>query len=136
VRHDRSLNARNKLLIIIAESHLTFDIFMRHPANAGINEFEACEAIAMLVGTPGLAWRDGGAIGVAETQTIGLSHTMVRDAIAHITGAVNFLSTTLEKRRVELYNEFKTQFAKDGKWEMAPFFRIPNPSNVSKQRPK
>jgi hypothetical protein len=25
----------NKLLIIIAESHLTFDIFMRHPANAG-----------------------------------------------------------------------------------------------------
>ena len=35
VRHDWSLNARNKLLIIIAESHLTFDIFMRHPANAG-----------------------------------------------------------------------------------------------------
>jgi hypothetical protein len=25
----------NKLLIIIAESHLTFDMFMHHPANAG-----------------------------------------------------------------------------------------------------
>jgi hypothetical protein len=29
----------NKLLIIIAESHLTFDIFVRHPANAGPKEF-------------------------------------------------------------------------------------------------
>jgi hypothetical protein len=62
-----------------------------------VNEFESCEAIAILVGTPGLGWRDGGAIGVSETQSIGLSRTMVRHAIAHITGAVNFLSTTLEK---------------------------------------
>jgi hypothetical protein len=26
------------MLIIIAESHLIFDIFMRHPANAGLTE--------------------------------------------------------------------------------------------------
>lgn len=99
-----------------------------------INEFESCEAIAMIIGTPELGWRDGGAIGAAETQSIGLTRTMVRQAIAHITGAINFLSTIIEKRRVELYNEFKIQFAKDGKWEMAPF-RVPHFSNVSKARP-
>jgi hypothetical protein len=96
-----------------------------------VNEFESCEA-----GTPGLGWRDGGAIGVAETQSIGLSRAMVRHAIAHITGAVNFLSTTIEKQRAELYNEFKTQFAKDGKWEMAPLARVPDRSNISKRRPE
>lgn len=100
-----------------------------------VNEFESCEAIAILVGTQALGWRDGGAIGISETQIIGLSRTMVRHAIAHITAVVNFLSTTVEKRRVELYNEFKTQFAKDGKWEMVPL-RIPSRSNISKRRPE
>jgi hypothetical protein len=118
-----------------AEIHeYLIDLRNKHISHS-VNEFESCEAIAIMVGTPGLGWRDGGGIGVVETQVIGLSRTMVRHAIAHITGAVNFLSTTIENRRVELYNEFKTQFAQDGKWEMAPLVRIPHRSKVSKGRP-
>jgi hypothetical protein len=107
----------------------------RHVAHS-VNEFERCEAVAIVVGTPETGWRDGGCIGTIGMQVIGLTRSRVRLAISHITAMIGLLSDKIDKRRIELYQEFSAKFAADGKWEMAPMHRPIDLENVTKPRPK
>jgi hypothetical protein len=105
----------------------------KHVAHS-VNEFESCEAVAAVIGTPQAGWRDGSGVGVAITQVIGLSLAIVRDAISQTAAMTDFLTDQIENQRRNLYEQFRTKFAADGKWEIAPIARLPNRRNVSRRR--
>jgi hypothetical protein len=109
------------------------DLRNKHIAHS-VNEFERCETVALMVGTPATGWRIGGGIGVSETQAVGLPRDHVQKAVTHITNSLNFLRDIVERKRAELYQEFKAQFEKDRRWEIAPIVRMPDRTQASRRR--
>jgi hypothetical protein len=105
----------------------------KHIAHS-VNELERSETTGVIVGTPETRWRPAG-IGVTHTVTIGLSHEMVQQSLTHITAMMKHLDAQMTAQRVDLFQEFQDQFAKNnGKWDWAPFVRWPNRNNASKCR--
>lgn len=104
----------------------------KHIAHS-VNDFEQCDAIAVMIGKPGSVCRDGSGIGVMKNQIVGISRTLVCKAITHINALRRFLESELPAQRKALYAEFKANLAKTGKWEMAPM-KIPDHSKVAERR--
>jgi hypothetical protein len=111
------------------------DLRNKHVAHS-VNDFEKCEAIAIVVGTPSGEWRNGGAIGVIETQSIGLNRVMIQAATAHITATIAFVTKLVEELRIELYNAFRIEFEALEKWELAPIFTPLDRTKIKNPRPK
>jgi hypothetical protein len=105
----------------------------KHVAHS-VNDFEKCDAIAVMIGKPGSVWRDGSGIGVVKKQTVGISRALVRKAIAHINTLRQFLESQLPAQRVALHAEFQAKLAKTGKWEMAPIMKLSDCSKVAERR--
>ena len=110
------------------------DVRSKHVAHS-VNEFERCETAAMMVRAPSSTdWRIGGGIGVTQTQSIGLTRDHVQQAVAHTANASAFLQVAIDRKGVEVYDNFKAQFEKDGKWEMVPIARMPDQTKSGKRR--
>lgn len=105
----------------------------KHVAHS-VNDYEDCEAIAVVVGKPEAGWRDGSGVGVIVMQSVGLTRNLLRCAMAHIEGLKNAIIADIEAQRIPVYDEFKTVFAKDGKWEIAPLVKLSDRSKVSQRR--
>lgn len=105
----------------------------KHVAHS-VNEFERCEATAVMVGTNDQTeWRAAG-VGFTEYSVIGLSRSIVEQAIDQISNMVTVLAADLDRRRLELYEAFRAQYERDGKWEMAPMFNVPSRKNAPNRR--
>jgi len=105
----------------------------KHVAHS-VNEFEGCESVAIVIGTPGVGWRDGNGIGVIKKQSIGLTRTLVQKAVAHINALHHFLEADLPARRAALHAEFQASFQTTGKWEMAPIMKLTDRSKIAVRR--
>jgi len=99
-----------------------------------VNDFEQCDAVAVMIGKPGSVWRDGSGIGVTKKQTVGISWALVRKAISHINALRQFLESELPAQREALHAEFQANLAKTGKWEMAPITKLSDRSKVAERR--
>lgn len=104
----------------------------KHVAHS-VNEFEHANATGVMVGTPQTNWRPAG-VGVTIIKTIGLSKTLVEHAIAHTDGLLDFINRRIDQIAPGLFEEFRTKFARDGKWEMAPIARLPDRKNAARRR--
>ncbi len=91
--------------------------------------------LPLVLGTNETGWRDGKAIGISDTRAIGLSGGLVENTNAHIKAIVAYLESRLVTARAETYKKFAEQFAKDKKWEMAPFGKVPNRGKAGIRRP-
>lgn len=105
----------------------------KHVAHS-VNDFEQCEAVAIVIGVPGAEWRDGSAIGVVKKQTIGISKAIVQAAISHINALRSSLEAELPVQRGVLHAEFLAHFQKTGRWEMAPIMKQSDRSKVAERR--
>lgn len=105
----------------------------KHVAHS-VNDFEQCEAVAIVIGKPEVGWRDGSGIGVVKKQSIGISRALVQRSVAHINNLCQFLETELSTQRFSLYAEFQANFEKTGKWEMAPIIKFSNRSKITERR--
>ena len=105
----------------------------KHIAHS-VNDFEQCDAIAVMIGKPGSFCRDGSGIGVVKKQTIGISRTLVHKAISHIRVLRQFLESELPAQREALHAEFQDNLAKTGKWEWAPVMNFSDRSKVAERR--
>jgi len=105
----------------------------KHVAHS-VNDFEQCEAIAIVIGTLGAKWRDGSAIGVVKKQSIGISKAIVQAAVFHISALRSFLEAELPAQRVALHADFLANFQETGKWEMAPIMKLSDRSKVAERR--
>jgi hypothetical protein len=110
------------------------DVRNKHVAHS-VNEFENCRVVAHVIGNNEKGWRDGTAIGVADTRVIGLSGEIVENAIAHIEAIIVYMESQIVPARAEAYKQFAEKFAKDGQWEMAPFGKIPDRGKAGVRRP-
>jgi hypothetical protein len=99
-----------------------------------VNDFEQCNAIAVMIGKPGSVWRDGSGIGVTKQQTVGISRALVLKAISHINALRLFLESELPAQRESLHAEFQANLAKTGMWEMAPIAKLSDRSRVAERR--
>lgn len=105
----------------------------KHIAHS-VNDFEDCEAIAIMIGKPGSGWRDGSGVGVVMKQTIGMSRILLQQAIQHIEALKQFIEADLSVQRNAVYVEFQENLAKTGKWEMAPIVKFPDRAKISERR--
>jgi hypothetical protein len=105
----------------------------KHIAHS-VNDFENCDAIAVMVGKPGSIWRDASGIGVTKKQTVGISRTLVLKAISHINALRQFLESEIPAQREALHAEFQSNLAKTGEWEMAPIVKLSDRSKVAARR--
>ncbi|WP_144427544.1 hypothetical protein [Nostoc piscinale] len=105
----------------------------KHVAHS-VNDFEQCEAVAIVIGKPDTGWRDGSGIGVVKQRSVGISRTLVQRAISHINSLCQFLETELSAQRVAIYAEFKANFEKTGKWEMTPIIKLSDRSKITERR--
>lgn len=104
----------------------------KHIAHS-VNDFERSDATGVMVGTPQTEWRPAG-VGVTVMQTIGLSRRIVEQAIAQITDMLQVVTDHIDRIRPELFQIFCAEYAREGKWEMAPIVRFPDRGNVQKRR--
>jgi hypothetical protein len=104
----------------------------KHVAHS-VNDFERSDATGVMVGTPQAKWRPAG-VGVTMMQTIGLSRRIVEQAIIQLTDMRQLVSDHIDRIRPELFQIFCAEFARDGKWEMAPMVQFPDRGNVQKRR--
>jgi hypothetical protein len=105
----------------------------KHVAHS-VNDFEECEAVAIVVGRPEVGWRDGSGVGVIMKRSVGISASLLKRAIAHIAVVQKIVSNIVEGLRIEVYTEFKESFDKDQKWECAPLVHFSDRSAVAKPR--
>jgi hypothetical protein len=105
----------------------------KHIAHS-VNDFEDCQAVAIVVGRPEAGWRDGGGVGVVIKQTVGISRKLLQRAITHIENLKEFIATELEAKRLAVYAEFREAFARDGRWEEAPIVTMSDRSRISQRR--
>jgi hypothetical protein len=105
----------------------------KHIAHS-VNDFEQCDAVAVMIEKPGSLWRDGSGIGVMKKQTVGISWALVREAISHINALRQFLESELTAQREALHAEFLANLAMTGKWEMAPITKLSDRSKVAERR--
>lgn len=105
----------------------------KHVAHS-VNDFEQCESVAIVIGRPGVKWRDGSAIGIVKKQSIGISKVIVQRAVYHINALRSFLEAELPAQRVALHADFLTSFQETGKWEMAPIMKLSDRSKVAERR--
>jgi hypothetical protein len=117
-----------------AELHdYLIDVRDKHVAHS-VNEFERFEATTLMVGTPdGTSWRVAG-MGLTSLNSIGLSLRLVEAAIEQISRMLRVLDQKIDEDRKALYEEERSRFARDGKWEIAPAFHLPDRKNVAKRR--
>lgn len=111
------------------------DVRSKHIAHS-VNEFDYCRTVITMVGTNETGWRVGGGIGVVDTRTIGLSGEMIEKAISHIQALLLFISSQIEALKSQAATDFKEQFAKDRKWEIAPIGHLPNRGKAGLRRSK
>jgi hypothetical protein len=104
----------------------------KHVAHS-VNEFEQCAATGVMVGTPETKWRAAG-VGFTRHSIIGLSRSIVEQAVAQVSNMIAILNSNIEQSRFALYEEFRAKFEQDGKWEMAPLATFPSRENVPKRR--
>ncbi len=71
---------------------------------------------------------------MTSLNAIGLSLLIVERAIDQISRMLQFLDKKIDEDRKSLYEEERSRFAKDGKWEMAPMFNFMDRKNVSRRR--
>lgn len=95
-------NDIHKYLIALRDKHVAHSV----------NDFEQCDAIAVMIGKPGSILRDGSGIGVVRKQMVGISGLLVRKAISHIGALRQFLESELPVKRKALYDEFQANLAK------------------------
>ena len=105
----------------------------KHIAHS-VNDFEHCQAVAVMIGTPGLGWRDGSGVGVVIKQAIGISRALVRRALAHIDVLKQFVDSEISEKRYAVYSEFQEHLAKGGSWEMAPIVSPSDRANIADRR--
>lgn len=105
----------------------------KHVAHS-VNDFEQCETVAIVIGKPGVGWRDGSAIGVVKKQSIGISKALIQQAVSHINILRNFLEAELPAQHIALHADFVENFNKTGKWEMAPIMKPSDRSKVAERR--
>lgn len=104
----------------------------KHVAHS-VNEFERCDATAVMVGTEQKGWRAAG-VGFTSHSVIGLSRSIVERAIKQVSCMIIALAADVDRRRLALYNEFRAKFDQDRKWEMAPMFHFPARTNAQNRR--
>jgi hypothetical protein len=104
----------------------------KHIAHS-VNDFERSDATGVMVGTPQTKWRPAG-LGVTMMQAIGLSRGIVEQAIAQITDMRDVVTGHIDRIRPELFQVFSDEYAREGKWEMAPVAQFPDRGNVQKRR--
>jgi len=114
----------HKYLIALRDKHVAHSV----------NDFEQCEAIAIVIGRPGAQWRDGSAIGVAKKQSIGISKALIQRAILHISAVREHLEAEIPAHRLGLHTEFLATFQKTGQWEMAPLMKLSDRSKLAERR--
>ena len=105
----------------------------KHVAHS-VNDCEYCEAIAVLVGKPELGWRDGSGVGVIIKQSVGLTRKLLKRTMVHIENLKIAISGEIEALRLEVYEEFKADFAQDSNREMVPLVKLSDRSKVSERR--
>ncbi len=105
----------------------------KHVAHS-VNDFEDCQAVAVMIGTPAAGWRDGSGVGVVIKQTVGISRALLRRAIAHIEVLKRFVESEISAQRLVVYSEFREYLAKGGKLEMAPIVKLSDRASVSQRR--
>lgn len=105
----------------------------KHVAHS-VNEFEQCDAIAVMIGKPGSTLRYGSGIGVTKNQTIGISRALVLKAISHINALRQFLESEIPALREALDAEFQADLAKTIKLEMAPIVKLTDRSKIAERR--
>lgn len=105
----------------------------KHVAHS-VNEFERCEAVAIMVGMPQKGWRDGSGVGVIMQHSVGMSRDLLWRVIQHVEKLKSHISAEIEKERMEVYREFQESYAKEKKWEAAPILTIADRRNVAKRR--
>jgi hypothetical protein len=104
----------------------------KHVAHS-VNDFERAEATGVMVGTPQTQWRPAG-IGIATTFAVGLSRKLVEQAIMQIDGMLAAINVRIVEMRPDLFQEFCAQIEEEGKWQVAPFPRLPDRDKVDKRR--
>jgi hypothetical protein len=114
----------HKYLIALRDKHVAHSV----------NDFEQCDAIAVMIGKPGSACRYGSGIGVTKKQAVGISRTLALKAISHINALRQFLESELPAQREALHAEFQANLAKTGKWEWAPTVNFSDRSKVAERR--
>jgi hypothetical protein len=125
--------ARKGILVDLEIHKYLLSLRDKHIAHS-VNDFEDCQAIAIVVGRPETGWRDGSAIGIAIKQTIGISSELLHRAIKHIESLKEFVEVQIGTRRLLVYSEFQKAFAKDGKWEATPMVKMSDRSRVARRR--
>lgn len=105
----------------------------KHIAHA-VNDFEGCEAVALVVAKPGEKWRDASGVGVVIKQTVGMSRKLVQQAALHIDALKKHIAADLEARRLVVYAEFQADFAQGKQLHAAPLLTLSDRSNVAKRR--
>lgn len=113
--------------------HYMITLRDKHIAHS-VNDFEQCDAVAVMIGNPRSGWRDGSGIGVTKKQMIGITRALILKAISHIKTLRQFLESELPAQREALYAEFQADLAKTGKWEMAPLTNISDRNKIAKRR--
>jgi hypothetical protein len=135
----RALTLKPKELIVKGapfDSHIHhYMIALRdkHIAHS-VNDFEECNAVAIMIGKPDSGWHDGSGIGVTKRQNVGITRTLIRKAISHINALRLFLESELPAQREALHSEFASNLAQTGKWEWAPLTEISDRSKVAEKR--
>lgn len=105
----------------------------KHIAHS-VNDFEGCEAVAIMIGKNGEEWRYGGGIGVVQKQSIGITQALIIEALAHIASLRQFLEADLSTKRTSLHLQFQANFQKTGKWEIAPVVQLSDRSKITERR--
>jgi hypothetical protein len=109
------------------------DLRDKHVAHS-VNEFEQCKSTTVMVGSADRkTWRVAG-IGFTALTIIGLSASMVGQAVAQISKMLELLADTIDQKRKALYGAQRALFAQHGKWEPAPMATLPSRNNVSRRR--
>jgi hypothetical protein len=104
----------------------------KHIAHS-VNDFERSDATGVMVGTPQTKWRPAG-VGVTMIQAIGLSRRIVEQVITQISDMREVATGHIDRIRPQLFQVFCDEYAREGKWEMAPVARFPDRGNVQKRR--
>ena len=105
----------------------------KHVAHS-VNDFEECEAVAVVVGGPNSGWRDGSGVGVIMKRSVGISALLLKQAIEHVINLQKIVTDKVESLRFEVYVEFKDAFEKDKKWECAPLLHFSGRRDIAKRR--
>lgn len=109
------------------------DLRDKHVAHS-VNEFESCEAVAVMVGSSTTGWRDGSGVGVIVQGSTGLNMVLLRAASAHTAAVLSFIEAEIETLRPSLHAEFAEHLRSGGTWEMPPLLTLVDHSNVGKRR--